>query len=597
MSAISAQPESSACTLTASEHTLVTWDGTELFYRAWLPAGPIERAVFLLHRGHEHSGRFADVVGELAMERTAYFAWDQRGHGHSPGPRGYAASLAAVVKDLDVFVRTLAQKHDFALENAAVVGHSIAAVTAAAWVHDYAPRVRAMVVLTPALRVKLYVPLAVPGLRIIQTVRGGRPAFVKSYVRSAMLTHDPREARRYDEDPLIARSIAVNMLLDLHDTSTRLLEDAGAIGTPTLVLSAGKDWVVRLSTQRKFFEQLGSADKQMHVFEEMYHDLLHEAGREQVTAAIRSFLAERFDRPPTPASATDGELGRSTEEEYDLLCRPLAALSPKRWWFAAQRMVMRSAGRLSDGIRLGWDTGFDSGQSLDYVYQNRPSGRLVIGKWADRAYLNAVGWRGIRQRKVNLQKLLRLAIERLRASGRPVRILDIAAGCGRYVVEAVASLPPGTVQSALLRDCKPENLAAGRELADELGLAAIEFREGDAFDEASLAAIDPPASVAVVSGLYELFPDNGMVLASLRGVAKALRDGGYLIYTGQPWHPQLEMIARVLDNRQGQPWIMRRRTQAELDALVRAAGFEKIDMEIDPWGIFTVSLARIRSDR
>ena len=52
------------------------------------------------------------------------------------------------------------------------------------------------------------------------------------------------------------------------------------------------------------------------------------------------------------------------------------------------------------------------------------------------------------------------------------------------------------------------------------------------------------------------------------------------------------MIARVLPNRDGEPWIMRRRTQAEMDELVRAAGFEKLGMEIDQWGIFTVSLAR-----
>ena len=31
--------------------------------------------------------------------------------------------------------------------------------------------------------------------------------------------------------------------------------------------------------------------------------------------------------------------------------------------------------RLSDGIRLGWATGFDSGRTLDYVYENRPRGR------------------------------------------------------------------------------------------------------------------------------------------------------------------------------------------------------------------------------
>ena len=53
------------------------------------------------------------------------------------------------------------------------------------------------------------------------------------------------------------------------------------------------------------------------------------------------------------------------------------------------------------------------------------------------------------------------------------------------------------------------------------------------------------------------------------------------------------MIARVLTNREGRPWIMRRRTQEELDDLVRAAGFEKQAMEIDREGIFTVSLASI----
>jgi len=37
---------------------------------------------------------------------------------------------------------------------------------------------------------------------------------------------------------------------------------------------------------------------------------------------------------------------------------------------------------------------------------------------------------------------------------------------------------------------------------------------------------------------------------------------------------------------------MRRRTQREMDQLVEAAGFKKIDMLIDEWGIFTVSLAQ-----
>jgi hypothetical protein len=52
------------------------------------------------------------------------------------------------------------------------------------------------------------------------------------------------------------------------------------------------------------------------------------------------------------------------------------------------------------------------------------------------------------------------------------------------------------------------------------------------------------------------------------------------------------MIARALtSHRQGEAWVMRRRTQYEMDQLVEEAGFRKIDQRVDEWGIFTVSLA------
>ncbi|EPN57718.1 hypothetical protein A235_31307, partial [Pseudomonas syringae pv. actinidiae ICMP 19079] len=57
--------------------------------------------------------------------------------------------------------------------------------------------------------------------------------------------------------------------------------------------------------------------------------------------------------------------------------------------------------------------------------------------------------------------------------------------------------------------------------------------------------------------------------------------------------PQLELIARALtSHREGQAWVMRRRSQSEMDQLVEAAGFRKITQRVDEWGIFTVSLAQ-----
>jgi hypothetical protein len=98
--------------------------------------------------------------------------------------------------------------------------------------------------------------------------------------------------------------------------------------------------------------------------------------------------------------------------------------------------------------------------------------------------------------------------------------------------------------------------------------------------------------IVVVSGLYELFSDNAPVAASLQGIVSVLRDDGYLIYTGQPWHPQLDMIALTLTSDRGTPWQMRPRPQAEMDGLVAAAGCRKLATSIGLEGIFTVSLAR-----
>ena len=184
-----------------------------------------------------------------------------------------------------------------------------------------------------------------------------------------------------------------------------------------------------------------------------------------------------------------------------------------------------------------------------------------------------------------------MLIERTHAAGRPVRLLDIASGPGRYLLETLHALHTIPI-SAVLRDYQQENLDAAARLRDELGLAQVTLAAGDAFDRAGLAAIAPRPTIAIVSGLYELFPDNEPVLRSLRGLADVVEPGGHLLYTNQPWHPQVEFIARVLTNREGQPWIMRRRTQAEMDELVRNAGCEKISQVTDPWGIFTVSAAR-----
>jgi alpha-beta hydrolase superfamily lysophospholipase/SAM-dependent methyltransferase len=568
-----------------------THDGVDLFYRHWPAASARPRgAIVLFHRGHEHSGRMAHLVDELQLPDFAFFAWDARGHGRSPGERGYSPSIATSVRDVQTFVDHIVAVHGIAVEDIAVVAQSVGAVLVATWAHDYAPKIRAMVLASPAFKVKLYVPFARRGLRLQQRFRGN--FFVNSYVKAKFLTHDQERVASFNADPLITRAISVNILLGLYETAERVVADARAITIPTQLLISGSDWVVHHGPQHRFYERLGARIKERHVLPGFFHDTLGERDRKRAIDFARKFLLERFDAAPEKSSLLDADLTGFTRDEADRLASPLPALSPRGMFWTMQRFGLKLGGRLSDGVRLGHETGFDSGSTLDYVYRNQPSGKGAIGRAIDRGYVESIGWRGIRQRKLHIEELLRQAMSTLAERGMSVRILDIAAGHGRYVLEAIerTDLRPERI---ILRDYSDINVAKGARLIAEKGLADIaEFRKGDAFDRASIAAVEPRPTLGIVSGLYELFPDNRLVRASLQGMHDAILPGGYLIYTGQPWHPQLEYIARALtSHRAGQAWVMRRRTQAEMDQLVEAAGFRKVTQRIDEWGIFTVSLA------
>ncbi|QGM45447.1 bifunctional alpha/beta hydrolase/class I SAM-dependent methyltransferase [Methylocystis heyeri] len=568
-----------------------THDGVELFYRRWAATTERRRgAVVLFHRGHEHGARMAHLVDELDLPDFDFYAWDARGHGLSPGARGHSPSFSHSVRDVETFVSHIEQEHGVARADMAVVAQSVGAVVAATWAHDYAPRIRALVLAAPAFSVKLYVPLARPGLQLLRRLRGNFD--VNSYLKSRFLTHDPARRESFDADPLISRAISVDILLGLYEAGERVAADARAITIPTQVLVAGADFVVRSGPQHAFFVGLASGAKERKIYPGLYHDLLGERDRAPVIADIRRFVLDRFAEPLETVDLRWADRVGYTRDEADQLASPLPALSLRGLWWSAYRANLKLGGLLSEGIKLGHATGFDSGSTLDYVYRDTAQGVGVLGRAIDRAYLDATGWRGIRQRKLNVEELIRIALTRLRADGAAARVVDIAAGHGRYVLEALIS---GVVrpESILLRDYSELNVAAGSKLIAEKGLADIaRFERGDAFDGADLAALSSRPTLAIVSGLYELFPDNALVARSLGGLGRAVPPGGFLVYTGQPWHPQLEMIARALtSHRAGQAWVMRRRTQAEMDQLVAAAGFRKIEQRIDPWGIFTVSLA------
>ncbi len=352
------------------EREFASFDGAQLFYRHWPTQGAVAsaRAVVLLHRGHEHSGRVMHLAEELDLPDAQFFAWDARGNGRSPGARGDAPGFEALVRDLDSFIAHLGSVHGIAVQDIVVIAQSVGAVIAATWVHDYAPPLRALVLASPAFKVKLYVPFARAGLKLMHALRGN--FFVNSYVKPQWLTHDAQRVQSYRSDPLITRPISVRVLLGLYAAAARVVDDAQAITVPTQLLVSGADFVVHRGPQDRFYENLRSPIKQRHWLPGFFHDTLGERDRALALAPIRAFVQARFAQPPVRADLRDAHRAGPSFDEAERLAWPPQrnSLQDLRW--RCVRAGLRLGGSLSEGIALGLQTGFDSGSTLDYIYRN-----------------------------------------------------------------------------------------------------------------------------------------------------------------------------------------------------------------------------------
>jgi SAM-dependent methyltransferase len=271
---------------------------------------------------------------------------------------------------------------------------------------------------------------------------------------------------------------------------------------------------------------------------------------------------------------------------YETLLRPLPAWNPKSWYYSLFSLTLKTIGKLSNGVRLGFRYGFDSGVMLEYVYRNQPGGITPLGVFIDWIYLNSQGWRGIRQRARLLKRTLRQVLHAYQQAGQTCVLLDVACGGGRYDLEVLQEFPQGRI-TATLRDYKSENVAKARQLAVQMGIDA-HIEQADAFNDGDLNQVHPRPNVVVISGLHEILPDDNLIRHHFQQIYQILPEGGTLILTIQPHHPQLELIARTLPSHTGHPWVMRLRPWELTRQWAEAVGFRNFRVEMEPTGIFGV---------
>jgi 2-polyprenyl-3-methyl-5-hydroxy-6-metoxy-1,4-benzoquinol methylase len=278
------------------------------------------------------------------------------------------------------------------------------------------------------------------------------------------------------------------------------------------------------------------------------------------------------------------EVIMNSHVSFDKLKQPLPTYSLKNAYYTALRVILKTVGNLSDGIRIGHEFGFDSGVMLDYVYKNRSAGKFLVGRMIDRIYLNTEGWQGIRLRGDLLKKSLLKAVTKQLERKARIRFLDLACGGGEYDIDVLKRFPSNRVE-AELRDYKQENITQARLNAEISHLKHISFKQADAFEAENYCE---KWDVIVASGFWEIIDDDELVKGCLLNAASCLAPGSVLIFTIQPHHPQLELIARTLTSHTGKAWVMKLRSLDLFQSWMNEARLEYVSHRMERHGIFGV---------
>ena len=268
--------------------------GVELFFQTWMTPQNNETLV-ITHGMAEHSECYADTADVLVKLGWNICAWDLRGHGQSSGKRGFVEDFRFFSLDLAAFLNFL-RTSDRLKENFGLIGHSMGGLITARHLIDgdkTCPRPRAVALSSPALGIAVEVP-AIKDFAARVLKRFAPTVTMSNEINYDQLTRDPERLKAYPHDPLRHDKASPELYLGMVANMVYVLANAERIHLPILVQAAGRDKIVDLQAEKKFFPLIGSTDKKFIEYEESYHEIFNDLDRAQVFKDLDAFLAPRI---------------------------------------------------------------------------------------------------------------------------------------------------------------------------------------------------------------------------------------------------------------------------------------------------------------
>ena len=267
-------------------------DAQNIIYKAFLSGKPGAAIVFV-HGLGEHSAKY-DYFGERAYERgITFFAYDQRGHGRSDGSRCHVDRFDDFVEDLRQFVEIA--KAESLRDEVFIVGHSMGGLAALIFSIKYGDRIKGVIASAPVLRL-VKPPCRIEAGMVKLFSRLCPRLTTPSRIPFEYLSHDKELIRETKDDKYSHRILSFRLFTEMEGGMKYALENAPAINIPVLLLHGTGDKVTDVSGMSDFYDKVISGDKEIKLYEGLYHELLRETKRREIIDYILDWIAKRTGR-------------------------------------------------------------------------------------------------------------------------------------------------------------------------------------------------------------------------------------------------------------------------------------------------------------
>ncbi|MBK5109471.1 MAG: lysophospholipase [Anaerolineales bacterium] len=283
----------------SSEDTFQGDAGLELYYKSWHPADQPKAVIVILHGVAEHSDRYLNVVDNLVPLGYAIYAYDQRGHGKSPGQRGYLESWDEYRSDLKHFLDLVHQQEPGL--PVFMYGHSQGALIALDFLINESNNLSgALVSASPLASDDAASPMLVTAAKILSRVW---PTFsLDSPINPSQLSCDARVVQKYQDDPAVFKILTARWGTEYLKTQDEVREQAYKIDVPILIMHGGEDSLCDPEGSQYLYEQVSSADKTLKIYPSYFHEIHNEPGHITVIQDMNEWMSARLPGDETGKS-------------------------------------------------------------------------------------------------------------------------------------------------------------------------------------------------------------------------------------------------------------------------------------------------------